>query len=176
VSELTDCLLTHTPKVFDYPDGLTQPLDPVPWALELFAASLPEADMQSREPGSGEQGSKLTYFDQKDPASFERFKLRIENAQPVHGSLALIDYCAGEATLRNNADWAWQVFDTHFARGADDGMPAELLNELAGVLQSKQVDPTTMRRMLSNWWRLASSRNMYQGPYPERVQTDLHQR
>jgi hypothetical protein len=48
-------------------------------------------------------------------------------------------------------------------------MPAELLTELAGVLQSQQVDSKTMRRLLSNWWRLAMSRPLYQGPYPGRV-------
>lgn len=327
MSELTDLLQTFTPKVFGIPDTLTHPRDPVPWALDMFAANLPEADMQSREPGSGAQSSKLTYFDQKDPASFERFRHRIQNALPVHGSLALIDCCAGDATVRAGADWAWQVFDRHFARGLaerhpmgsylrstlwlscgdhlyeahcdlfdgfllhmsgykrvrvwpvptefrrkvifnhsdfngrmssepidfemepgqvlfipsgamhevvargeeaavsvsfhmgspfplltlctqlnwmvqggevtvppymmkidkfnmyffepsrfvrqtsgpDGGMPEELLNELAGVLQSRQVDSVTMRRLLSNWWRLATSRNMYQGPYPERV-------
>ena len=324
--ELTDCLLTHTPMVFDFPEAVKHPPDPVPWALELFAANLPEADMQSRKQSSGKQGAKLTFFNQKDPASFERFKLRIQKSQPVHGRLALIDYCAGQATLRENADWAWQVFDQQFAKAlakshpmgsylrstlwmscgdhlyeahcdlsdgfllhicghkrvrvwpvperyrrkavfnhsdfkgrsssepidfemepgqilfipsgamheviahgkqaavsvsfhmgspfplvtlctqlnwmvrggevslpprmtktdkfsmyyfepshyvqqgsaSDDGMPEGLLNELAGVLRSKQIDSTTMHRMLSNWWRLAGSRNMYEGPYAER--------
>jgi hypothetical protein len=73
--------------------------------------------MQFREPSSGVDGSTLSYFDQKDPSSFERFRLRIQNAQPVHGSLALIDYCAGDGTLRDNADWAWQVYETLFAQG-----------------------------------------------------------
>lgn len=334
MSELTDYLQSNTPRVFDFPDALNHPPDPVPWALDMFSASVIEADMQSREQESGKPGSKVTYFDQKEPASFERFKHRIESALPVHGSLALIDYCAGEAMLRDDADWAWEVFDKHFAKGlherhpmgnylratlwmscgdhlyeahcdpfdgfllhmsgrkrvrvwplpkkyrrqvifnhsdfkgrsssepidfemepgqvlfipsgamheviahgappavsvsfhmgspfplptlctqlnwmvqggevslppymrkidkfnmyyfepsrfvgqtsgSDDGMPQELLKELAGVLQSKQIDVTTMRRMLSNWWRLANTRNMYQGPYPERARTDLQQR
>jgi len=72
----------------------------------MFAASLAEADMQFREPCSGGDGSKLLYFDQQDPASYERFRDRIENAQPVHGGLALIDYCVGDGTVRDNADWA----------------------------------------------------------------------
>jgi hypothetical protein len=327
MSELSDCLQTHAPKVFDFPDKLTLPSDPDPWALAMFAANLLQADMQSSEPGSGKQDSQVTYFDQKDPASFERFRLRIRNAQPVHGSLALIDYCAGDGTVRDNADWAWQVFNQQFAQGLakchpmgsylkstlwmscgehlyqahcdladgflfhmgghkrvrvwplpkkyrrkvifnhsdfkgrmtsepidfeltpgkilfipsgamheviahgkhaavsvsfhmgspfplltlclqlnrmvqggevsvppymkktdkfyayffepsrfvekasglDDGMPAELLKELSGVLQSKQVHSKTMRRLLSNWWRLAMGGTMYQGPYPERV-------
>ena len=327
MSELSDCLQTHTPKVFDFPDNLSNPSDPDPWALAMFAANLPQADMQSSESGSGKQGSQVTYFDQKDPASFERFRFRIQNAQPVHGSLALIDYCAGDGTVRDNADWAWQVFNQQFAQGLakchpmgnylkstlwmscgehlyqahcdladgflfhmgghkrvrvwplpkkyrrkvifnhsdfkgrmttepidfeltpgkilfipsgamhevvahgkqaavsvsfhmgspfplltlclqlnrmvqggevsvppymkktdkfnayvfepsrfiekasglDDGMPAELLKELSGVLQSKQVDSKTMRRLLANWWRLAMGGTLYQGPYPERV-------
>ena len=58
---------------------------------------------------------------------------------------------------------------TREAGGPQDDMPAELLRELAGVLQSKQIDAQTMRRLLSNWWRLANSRTLYQGPYPERT-------
>jgi hypothetical protein len=326
MSALTDCLQTHEPKVLDFPDNSAHPSDPVPWALELFAANILQADMQSMEPGSGQQDSKVTYFDQNDPASFERFRLRIQNAQPVHGSLALIDYCAGDGAVRDNADWAWRVYEEQFAQGlakchpmgsylkstlwmscgehlyqahcdladgfllhmnghkrvrvwpvpkkyrrraifnhsdfkgrmtsepidfelqpgkilfipsgamheviahgkqtaisvsfhmgspfplltlcaqlnrmvqggevsvppymrktdkfnmylfepsrfietaggSDDGMPAELFKELSGVLQSQQVDSKTMRRLLSNWWRLAMSRPMYRGPYPER--------
>ncbi len=327
MSELTDFLHTDEPKVLNFPEGVTHPSDPVSWALELFATNLPEADMQSRESPSVKQDSKLTYFDQKDPASFERFKQRIQNAQPVHGSLSLIDSCSGDGTIRDNADWARQVYENQFVQGLaechpmggylratmwascgdhryeahcdlfdgfllhmsgqkrvrvwpvpnkyrqrvifnhrdfkgrmtskpidfelepgqilyipsgamheviahgeetavsvsfhmgspfpmltlctqlnmmvqggkvsvppymkkidkfnlfffeptrfiekdrnpDDGMPDRLLKELSGVLQSKQVDLKTMRRMLSNWWRLAMSRPMYQGPYPERV-------
>jgi hypothetical protein len=117
MTALADCLQTHTPVVFDFPGDPGYPSDPVPWALEMFAASLSEADMQFREPASGVDGAKLSYFDQKDPSSFERFRLRIQHAQPVHGSLALIDYCGGDGTLRDNADWAWQIYEAHFARG-----------------------------------------------------------
>jgi hypothetical protein len=53
-------------------------------------------------------------------------------------------------------------------KSLDAGMPERLLKELSGVLQSKQIDLTTKRRMLSNWWRLAMTQNMYRGPYPER--------
>ena len=123
MSEPADCLLTEAPKVFRLPGELTHPPDPVAWALDMFAASLPEADMQAREPVEGKQRTKLTYFDQDDPASFERFRHRIQNALPVHGSLALIDYCAGEATVRDHADWAWQVYDRHFARGMQKNHP-----------------------------------------------------
>ena len=84
MSALTDCLQTHEPKVLDFPDNSAHPSDPVPWALELFAANVLQADMQSMEPGSGQQDSKVTYFDQNDPASFERFRLRIQDAQQ-HG-------------------------------------------------------------------------------------------
>ena len=103
---LTECLQTHTPKLLDFPGDLTHPPDPVSWALDLFAANIGQADMQSMEAGPGNQNPKLTYFDQRDPASFERFKLRIQNAQPVHGSLVLVDYCSGSGTVRDDADWA----------------------------------------------------------------------
>lgn len=326
MSELADYLLTDEPKVFSFPAGTTHPADSASWALDMFASNLPEADMQRWSSSSGKQKAKLIYFDQKDPASFEQFKHRIENALPVHGSLPLIDYCAGDGVVRDNADWAEQVYQAQFhngliarhpmghylraslwtscgdhvyeahcdlfdgfllhmsgrkrvrvwpvpkkyrkrvvfnhrdfkgrmetdpidfelepgqvlfipsgamhevvahgeepavsvsfhmgspfpvltlckqlnlmvqggkiqvppymkkidkfnlfffeptrfidkTRSLEDGMPEVLLKELSGVLQSKQVDLQTRRRMLSNWWRLAMTRPMYQGPYPER--------
>jgi hypothetical protein len=36
-------------------------------------------------------------------------------------------------------------------------MPAELLKQLAGVLQSEQVEQLTIHRLLANWWRLADN-------------------
>ncbi len=62
---------------------------------------------------------------------------------------------------------------TNTTSGPDDGMPVELLKGLSGALRSKQVDSKTMRRLLSNWWRLAMGRQLYQGPYPERVDKQL---
>lgn len=50
-----------------------------------------------------------------------------------------------------------------------NGMPDELMKQLSGVLQSRRIDPKTMRALLSNWWRLAMSQTIYRGPYPERV-------
>ena len=49
MTELTDCLQTHEPKVMDYPGEIAHPSELVPWALEMFADSLLEADMQSSE-------------------------------------------------------------------------------------------------------------------------------
>lgn len=49
------------------------------------------------------------------------------------------------------------------------GMPQELMKELSGVLQSQHIDLKTKRTMLRDWWTLANSRTMYQGPYPERI-------
>lgn len=123
MSRLTDCLQTQTPMVFDFPGEVNHPSDPVPWALDMFADSVIEADMQCSESGAGKNNSKIIYFDQNDPESFERFSLRIQNAQPVHGSLALIDFCAGDGTVRDNANWAWQVYDTQFAQGLADCHP-----------------------------------------------------
>ena len=123
MSELTDCLLTEVPKISDFPPGISHPSDPVAWALNMFATNLPEADMQSRASSSEKQESKLTYFNQKDPASFSRFRERIQNTQPVHGSLPLIDTCSGDGTVRDNADWAQQVFEEQFARGLEECHP-----------------------------------------------------
>ena len=53
MTEPADYLLTEVPKVFSLPGELTHPPDPVAWALDMFAASLPEADMQSREAVDG---------------------------------------------------------------------------------------------------------------------------
>ena len=88
VSALMECLQTHAPGVFDFPGDLAHPPDPVAWALDLFAANITQADMQSMEPGPGHQGPKLTYFDQRDPASFERFGLRIQNASRCTAALS----------------------------------------------------------------------------------------
>ena len=112
--ELSDRLQNRTPMVLAFPDETPVPADPIPWALEMFAASLFEADMQSR-PGSENRDTEIIYFDQKDPASLERFRAGIENAEPIHGSLALIDICAGDGTVRDNADWAWQVYNAQFS-------------------------------------------------------------
>jgi hypothetical protein len=324
MSALTDCLQTDAPQILPFPDGLGPPPDPLAWALDLFAANLVQADMQRMESGPGED-LRIAYFDQNDPASFELFSQRLRHAQPVHGSLALIDWCAGYGTVRDNADWAAEVFGGQFAQGLaerhplgsylrstlwtscgehlyqahcdladgflfhmagrkrvrvwplpkkyrrkvifnhsdfagrmssaplafelqpgevlfipagamhevvahgdqaavsvsfhmgspfplltlcaqlngmlrggevsvpphmrktdkfnayffepnrfvrqsdgpEDSMPEELLRELSGVLQSRQLDPVTLKRLLSNWWRLARSRPMYRGPYPE---------
>jgi NAD-dependent oxidoreductase involved in siderophore biosynthesis len=98
----------------NFSEEVVHPSDPVTWALNMFAAYLSEADMQFRETSTGNNESTLLYFDQKDPASFEQFKHRIQSALPVHGSLALIDFCAGDGTVRNNADWAWQIYNKVF--------------------------------------------------------------
>ena len=117
MNELSDCLQTIMPRVFSFSGEIAHPSEPVPWALDMFCAYLSEADMQFRESSSGINDSKLSYFNQKDSSSFERFKLRIQTAQPVHGSLPLIDLCSGDGTVRNNADWAWQIYNTHFSHG-----------------------------------------------------------
>ena len=114
MTEPSDCLQTLTPMLVNFSGKIVHPVDPVPWALDMFAAYLSEADMQFRERSVEVNESTLLYFDQKDPASFEQFKHRIDSAQPVHGSLPLIDVCAGDGTVRNNADWAWQIYNTIF--------------------------------------------------------------
>jgi hypothetical protein len=123
MTELSDCLQTHTPMVFNFPVEIAHPSEPVSWALDMFAAYLSEADMQYREISSEHNDSTLLYFDQKDPLSFERFKFRMQNAQPVHGSLPLIDFCAGDGSVRNNADWAWQIYNTLFDQGMNKCHP-----------------------------------------------------
>jgi hypothetical protein len=113
----SDYLQTYAPVVFNFSGEIVLPSDPVSWALEMFDACLSEADMQYRELSSETNDSTLLYFDQEDPSSFDRFKHRIESAQPVHGSLPLIDFCAGDGSVRNNADWAWKIYNTHFSKG-----------------------------------------------------------
>lgn len=241
MSELTDCLHTAEPKVLNFPEGVTHPLDPVSWALEMFATNLPEADMQIRESPSGNQDSKLTYFDgfllhmsgqkrvrvwpvpnkyrQRVIFNHRDFKGRMAT-KPIDfelkpGQILYIPSGAMHEVIAHGEETAVSVsfhlgspfpmltlctqlnmmvqggkvsvppymkkidkFNLFFFeptrfiekdRSPDDGMPDRLLKELSGVLQSMQVDVKTMRRMLSNWWRLAMSRPMYQGPYPERV-------
>lgn len=109
-----ECLQTHAPKVLNFPDDMSHPESSVSWALSMFANNIVEADMQYRDNSTITEKSSLLYFDQEDSASFEKFRQRIVDGKPVHGSLPLIDFCAGDGTVRDNASWAWQIYDTHF--------------------------------------------------------------
>jgi hypothetical protein len=117
MSELTDCFLSTEPKLLQFPEGIEHPSDPVDWAMGLYANGVAEADMQIMRSSSGDEELEISFFDQKDPASFERFKTALQSGQPVHGSLALIDYCDNDGMLRNGANWAWDVFNAQFAEG-----------------------------------------------------------
>ncbi|GAA0858681.1 JmjC domain-containing protein [Aliiglaciecola litoralis] len=123
MTKLSDSLQTHTPCVSNFPNDIALPTDPITWALDMFAANLSDADMQYRDPTSGGAESPLLYFNQADINSFEKFRQRIHSAQPVHGSLPLIDFCAGDGTVRNNADWAWQIYNAHFGEGLTQRHP-----------------------------------------------------
>ena len=114
MTEPSNCLQTLTPILVNFSGEIIQPSEPVPWALGMFARYLSEADMQFRELSAEVNVSTLLYFDQEDPASFEQFKHRILNTLPVHGSLPLIDFCGGDGTVRNNADWAWKIYNKIF--------------------------------------------------------------
>ena len=117
MSELTDCILSTEPKLLAFPEGIEHPSDPIAWAMKLYANGVAEADMQFTKSSTGGEEAEIAFFDQEDPETFERFKTALENGQPVHGSLALIDYCANDGMLRNGAAWAWDVFNAHFAKG-----------------------------------------------------------
>jgi hypothetical protein len=49
MTEPSDCLQTLTPMLVNFSGKIVHPVDPVPWALDMFAAYLSEADMQFRE-------------------------------------------------------------------------------------------------------------------------------
>ncbi len=116
MQKLTDHLLTQTPVCLDFSAGVSLPQDPVAWGLEMMRANQPEAAMQLREtPDSPE----VTYLDEKDPSSLYVFQQRIEAGEPVHGRLALVDICSGEGSLRENADWAWEMFNNEFKPALD---------------------------------------------------------
>lgn len=118
MSEINECLNTLTPRVLDFPEAIKPPPDPLTWALDLFKAAVVEADMQSMETGADNNSEQqISYFDQQDPATFERFRSAILEGLAVHGSLELIDYRDDGGTLRDNADWSWQLFCDHFAKG-----------------------------------------------------------
>jgi len=118
MSEITECLNTLTPRVLDFPERIKPPPDPLTWALDLFKAAVVEADMQSIETGTeSDQEQQISYFDQQDPATYQRFRKGILEGRAVHGSLELIDYRDDGGTLRDNADWSWQIFCDHFQKG-----------------------------------------------------------
>lgn len=124
MSEINECLNTLTPRVLDFPEAIKPPPDPLTWALDLFKAAVVEADMQSMETGTDSNSEQqISYFDQQDPATFERFRSAILEGLAVHGSLELIDYRDDGGTLRDNADWSWQLFCDHFAKGLASSHP-----------------------------------------------------
>ena len=124
MSEITKYLNTLTPRVLDFPAAIKPPPEPLTWALDLFKAAVVEADMQSLENGTqSDSEQRISYFDQQDPATFERFRSAILGGLAVHGSLELIDYRDDGGTVRDNADWSWQLFCDHFAKGLASSHP-----------------------------------------------------
>ena len=124
MSEITECLNTLAPRVLDFPATITPPSDPLSWALDLFKAAVTEADMQSMETSTeSDSEQQISYFDQQDPATFQRFRSAILESRAVHGSLELIDYRDDGGTLRDNADWSWQIFCDYFAKGLANNHP-----------------------------------------------------
>jgi hypothetical protein len=72
---------------------------------------------------------------------------------------------------------AWQVYNTIFEPSCSisannrshNGIPEELYEALAGMLQSENITSKTMRELTLSWWKIAMTQPLYQGPYPERV-------
>lgn len=120
---LSQCLQSNNSQILNFPENVNHPVDSVKWALDMFSRYSKEADMQFRETSDHQQDSELLYFNQQDPDTFEHFQKRILTAKPVHGSLPLIDFCAGDGTFRKNASWAWDIFNAHFGNALNDCHP-----------------------------------------------------
>jgi hypothetical protein len=121
MSELTKCLQTQSPRVVNFPSTITLPSSPVDWALKMFESGAIEAALQISSPNIND--GTVTHLDETDPASLQQFISRTQNGQPVHGSLKLIDFCAEDGTMRDNSDWAWDVFSTEFRKALTQRHP-----------------------------------------------------
>lgn len=110
-----DYLQTDQPLTLPFSADIQPPGDPVSWGLDIFRANPAESAIQVTETDArGEQHTQ--YIDEQNPANIERFANGITGGQAVHGRIALVDFCAGEGSVRDSADWAWEAFNAHFMR------------------------------------------------------------
>ena len=112
---LIDHLLSTTTAHLSASDAISFPADPLDWGLSIMASNRSEAAMQM----SPRAGGDVIYLPAEESQSLETFRERILEGLPVHGRLALIDFCSGEGTLRDDADWAWQAFHGEFRDGLE---------------------------------------------------------
>ncbi len=109
--ELTDYLSSTAATRLTASETIAFPPAPLDWGLTMMSRSHTEAAMQMSAVAGSEE---VTYLDAANPESIKTFRDRITSGMPVHGRLALIDFCSGEGTLRDDADWAWDAFQDKF--------------------------------------------------------------
>ena len=93
MTAFADYLQTDTPCILPSIEGIHLPDDPVSWGLKIFRANPAESALQFTEVDArGEQHTQ--YVDEKDPANMDRFAEGITDGMPVHGRIAVVDFCA----------------------------------------------------------------------------------
>ncbi|MEE4659206.1 MAG: cupin domain-containing protein [Halieaceae bacterium] len=107
---LTEHLLSTKTSHLSASEAIAFPEDALEWGLAMMARNGSEAAMQM----SPAPGADVIHLPAEDAGRLQTFRERILEGLPVHGRLALIDFCSGEGTLRDQADWAWQAFHTEF--------------------------------------------------------------
>ena len=107
---LTEHLLSTTTCHRSASEAIAFPEDALAWGLEMMARNGSEAALQM----SPAPGADVIHLPVEDARRLQIFRERILEGLPVHGRLALIDFCSGEGTLRDQADWAWQAFHAEF--------------------------------------------------------------
>jgi len=114
---LSDCLGSARPHAMDTRLRIPQLSDPVAWSLELIVRNAAQARLQIRERATaiaGEAAGTTTHLDPMDQATLARFARGIVAEEPMHGSLDLLQYGSDGGTVRDGADWVWNIARDNF--------------------------------------------------------------
>ena len=135
MTQLANCLSTHTPKKIHLPGEAAGSADPIAWALDMFRTHSQHATLQMMKwardgglPPAPDQAPILPaseslkaqwgafcVLDAHDPAAVSTFVSGLKNGQPVHGRLELFSLAADKFRHWSNVAWAFEFFARHFA-------------------------------------------------------------
>jgi len=190
MTELSDCLQTIMPRVFNFSGEIAHPSEPVPKKqretivfnhsdFEGRMASEPmDFDLKPRQvlfiPSGamhevisiGEEPAVSVSYHMGSPFPLPTLCIQL-NKMLQGGSVSLA------TNMKSINKFKMYFFEpTRFISKTKDlvgEMPEELYQSLTDVLQPKNISETTMRGLMSSWWQIAMTQPLYQGPYPERV-------
>ena len=93
MSELTNCLSTHTPRVLDLPPDVPRFKDPVRWAINLIEANPKVSDLQIMKWAQGDvtvNEDEFSILNATDPKDMNLFVHGVQTGKAVHGRLELL--------------------------------------------------------------------------------------